>query len=599
MGNEQSNEECRSEQNSSMQPRRYSSHQSYDARKRAITVNEQRRRSYTQEKELILDNGFKKQAAQLPHFFDSEGPAMIRALTFDERRLLSSKSREQQLSTQFSGYGMKRSMTFVSKSKLEAKDDSRLEDVLYRKHFLQDDATSMTILPSYSSTLRFPTIHEEKSEDSEGGKAVIVVDTFSTGAVLAYELSRAGYKVVCVLSSDSKVLLDMVPVDLQGTFAATFSLKTLGDYALSMEQMCAEISQLQWPVLAVLAGAETGVELADKLSSFLGLRSNGTEQTETRRDKYLMGETIRGSGLRSAKQVKATTWGEIAAFLEEWKPEPFAVVVKPVDSAGSEDVILCRSFSEVQDAFGRIMGKVNGLGLVNKAVLVQEYLDGQEYVIDMVSRDGEHKVVAIWECDKRPVNGASFVLHGYIPVLATAERCQELIAYQRDVLNALGIKHGPSHGEVKWFGNEPVLVEVGARCHGGEGTWVDVANRVYGYNQVEATACVYVPLSKISFDNIPPEPLNRVGHGRLLCLVCKVSGILTEINPYFIEEIRRMRSFIRMEIFLKPGDMIKKTIDCFTLAGVIMLAHSLDAQVSADYERIREMEDENIFICEK
>jgi len=197
------------------------------------------------------------------------------------------------------------------------------------------------------------------------------------------------------------------------------------------------------------------------------------------------------------------------------------------------------------------------------------------------------------------VNGASFVLHGYIPVLATAERCQELIAYQRDVLNALGIKHGPSHGEVKWFGNEPVLVEVGARCHGGEGTWVDVANRVYGYNQVEATACVYVPLSKISFDNIPPEPLNRVGHGRLLCLVCKVSGILTEINPYFIEEIRRMRSFIRMEIFLKPGDMIKKTIDCFTLAGVIMLAHSLDAQVSADYERIREMEDENIFICEK
>jgi hypothetical protein len=44
-----------------------------------------------------------------------------------------------------------------------------------------------------------------------------------------------------------------------------------------------------------------------------------------------------------------------------------------------------------------------------------------------------------------------------------------------------------------------------------------------------------------------------------------------EINPEYIEELRNMRSFIRMEIFLKPGQIVKKTIDCFTLAGVVMV----------------------------
>jgi hypothetical protein len=93
------------------------------------------------------------------------------------------------------------------------------------------------------------------------------------------------------------------------------------------------------------------------------------------------------------------------------------------------------------------------------------------------------------------------------------------------------------------------------------------------------------------------QPSTRIGHGRLLCLVCNVCGLLTEIDSDLIEEIRHMRSFIRMEIFLKPGETIRKTIDCFTLAGVIMLSHRSEVQVVNDYDRIRQMENENLFVC--
>ena len=55
---------------------------------------------------------------------------------------------------------------------------------------------------------------------------------------------------------------------------------------------------------------------------------------------------------------------------------------------------------------------MNSLGCVNEGVLVQEYLQGTEYVVDSVSRDGVHKVTAIWEYDKRSVNDANFVYFG-------------------------------------------------------------------------------------------------------------------------------------------------------------------------------------------
>ena len=87
------------------------------------------------------------------------------------------------------------------------------------------------------------------------------------------------------------------------------------------------------------------------------------------------------------------------------------VVVKPNESAGSDSIFKCSTVNEVIDAFKAIHGHTNGLGQVNDGALCQEFLQGTEYV-DGVSRDGVYKVCAIWEYDKRSVNGANFVYFG-------------------------------------------------------------------------------------------------------------------------------------------------------------------------------------------
>ena len=75
---------------------------------------------------------------------------------------------------------------------------------------------------------------------------------------------------------------------------------------------------------------------------------------------------------------------------------------------------------------------------------------GIEYVVDMVSMDGVHKCVALWEYDRRAINGAGFVCMGQRLMCDDEERVSAIVDYEKKVLDALGIFNGPSHGEVKW-----------------------------------------------------------------------------------------------------------------------------------------------------
>ena len=73
------------------------------------------------------------------------------------------------------------------------------------------------------------------------------------------------------------------------------------------------------------------------------------------------------------------------------------------------------------------------------------------------------------------------------------------MAYADEVLDAVGIREGPSHMEVMFRWTESgtadlCLVEVGARCHGGEGTWLPLASDCIGYTQASPASLLSVHL---------------------------------------------------------------------------------------------------------
>ena len=121
----------------------------------------------------------------------------------------------------------------------------------------------------------------------------------------------------------------------------------------------------------------------------------------------------------------------------------------------------------------------------------------------------------------------------------------------KKVVTALGIRHGPTHGEVKWFNGEPCLVEVGARCHGAEGLWVPVEDAVYNYNQVDLTCSSY--LNPPQWELLPVAPSTRYGYGNMLFIVSYQSGTIDYIVKEILDEIRNFASYRGMEMFVKEG----------------------------------------------
>src|SRR4051812_43735380 len=154
-------------------------------------------------------------------------------------------------------------------------------------------------------------------------------------------------------------------------------------------------------VRVVLAGAESGVELADALSERLGTPGHGMTNPRVRRDKYEMAKVLRAAGIAAADTVCSSSLAEILAWARRRRAWP--VVVKPVDSAATDNVIFCESEDEVRAAFRRIHGSVNVVGRPNRRVLAQELLRGEECFVNAVSRGGEHHVAEVWRYRKRRV----------------------------------------------------------------------------------------------------------------------------------------------------------------------------------------------------
>mmetsp|Transcript_15658 Transcript_15658/g.51248 ORF Transcript_15658/g.51248 Transcript_15658/m.51248 type:complete len:228 (+) Transcript_15658:158-841(+) len=148
--------------------------------------------------------------------------------------------------------------------------------------------------------------------------AVVIVDPYSTGAALATKAVDRGFEVVRVLSEGSDSIASLVADGQCADFVATVSVD--GD---NYDKAAEELRKLPYHIVALVAGAETGVRAADELAVRLGLRGNDIAFSEARRNKFLQGEAVRRAGARAVSQKVVTTWAEASAFLVEEKKNFF------------------------------------------------------------------------------------------------------------------------------------------------------------------------------------------------------------------------------------------------------------------------------------
>ena len=421
---------------------------------------------------------------------------------------------------------------------------------------------------------------------------LVVVDPASTGAMLVLEANARKVPVVCVWSDacGEEMKTHTPPAAKDITFVAVLEEGGLAIEKLAALVKASAVTAAGSPATAVLAGSETGVRLADKLADALRLPGNGGDSSDKRRDKHSQQEAVRAAGARAIKQALCTSLEDVNAFLDTFGDAPVDVILKPTESAGSDGVARCRSRAEARAHFETLFGAINVCGAMNESVLAQEFISGTEYVVDHVSKGGKHHTACVWEYEKRVVNGATapIVYFGQSVVDPSSELAQKLISYTRVCLDAIGLREGPSHGEVMMTADGPCLVEMNCRIHGNCGAWIPSATAALRATQV-TLALDGALRGGQALKAAPDAPSGLERAAGMVMLVSYFEGVIAAAPGY--AAIRALPSFAAEQLHLQPGDALIKSVDCCSIAGNVTLIHESQEQIAADYAAIRALEE--------
>lgn len=408
-----------------------------------------------------------------------------------------------------------------------------------------------------------------------GKKSVAIVDAYNTGALLAEAFRNRGWKLLHVQSQRT------IPARYQSSFRAALFDDCVGVDSVDNGAIVQQVSA--WRPDLVIAGSEPGTPLADQLAHRLGLPCNDPASSAARRNKYEMVQALKRKGLAAARTFLAGSVQEAIAAAHAIASWP--IVVKPLDSVGSDGFHLCRNDKEVGEAFRALFMRDNALGFVMSQVLIQEFLVGQQYMVNAVSINGRHKITEIWKEDRLNIPGVGNLYDKEMLVPFDGDVQPKLVAYTRNTLDAVGVREGPSHTELMMTGAGPTLIEIGARLQGGIVEFP--LHQAIGDSHVSTTLRRYLEPEAFAQEVETGYRLKRTA--MVVNLISSKTGTVIENNcTHFFAQLPSFFMVVRTP---SVGSRVERTIDLNTKVGHIYLLHDDVKQLDSDYRQIREWEE--------
>ena len=224
------------------------------------------------------------------------------------------------------------------------------------------------------------------------------------------------------------------------------------------------------PFVGLLALGDRPVAIAALAGAALGLPQHPVDAARAAQNKRLARERLRAAGL-------PVPW--FASYpLDDPRPlgageVPLPCVIKPLVLSGSRGVMRANTLPELRQAHDRLVGLLRSRAVRAlrdpdaDALLVEEYIPGDEYAIEGLIERGAVRVLAIFD-KPDPLEGPFFEETIYVtPSRAPAGRQRAIERAIADAAAALGLHHGPIHGECRVNGDRVYVLEVAARPIGG------------------------------------------------------------------------------------------------------------------------------------
>jgi carnosine synthase len=249
----------------------------------------------------------------------------------------------------------------------------------------------------------------------------------------------------------------------------------------------------------------------------------------------------------------------------------FPAVIKPVWGAEALGVLRVDDLESLEEGYARVAAMItpelNAIFRQGTDLLLEEYLDGTEFDVDLVFSKGRCVFSAMSE--NWPTEEPYFVETGmHSPSAHPPERLAAMTDHCVNVALALGFTDAVLHAEVKDTSRGPRLLEMNARLGGG--MIQDIHKLVTGVDLVEQQLLVAT--------GIParPEPFPEPAHGATTVFMhASHSGSLTDAG--FFDHLAGDRKVIQRDVLVDPGEPIVAAADGFPTVIAELTVYDDDA----------------------
>ncbi|MFJ7725614.1 ATP-grasp domain-containing protein [Neobacillus sp. NPDC097160] len=298
-----------------------------------------------------------------------------------------------------------------------------------------------------------------------------------------------------------------------------------------IQSILSRIEKDKKKIAAVISFIDPFVSLAARIAIGLGLVPLSTNALTIMEKKTRFREQLKAnpvtphySIIKSNQPIHTCVLG----FLDE-----LPLVLKCPTSNGSKDVMLASTISELKDSLSYLRRKYPDTSL-----LAEEYLEGTQYLIEVIAFKGEITMVAVIEQEIQ--QGGRFIITGYIyPAALTETEYDKLEAAVTSVISQLELVNGTCHLEMRLIDGEWKLIEINPRMSGG------AMNRIIqegtGINLVKETI-------KLSLGEVPALEKTKTTHVYAKFLTVNTRGKLLKVTG---ENIASAFEGV-VEVFVKP-----------------------------------------------
>ncbi len=203
----------------------------------------------------------------------------------------------------------------------------------------------------------------------------------------------------------------------------------------------------------VTAATDKPLVMMARIAKKYGFPFYSVETAQWSTDKFQMKQRFELGDVPHAR-------GHLVKSVEETADMVYPVIVKPRDNSGSRGVKLCRTKGELEQSMAEALeySKLD-------SVLVEEFIEGQEYSIEGLHYDGTSEVIQFTE--KKTTEFPYNVELGHIqPAHISEENKQKIREIVTKIGKALKFENCPSHTELKINERGIFVIETSPRLGG-------------------------------------------------------------------------------------------------------------------------------------